>query len=88
MIGRCGLSGGDGGGGVREGGDVVPMAEEWDNAVPGPDDSVEAVGVVAAWTWQRRRWHRMFWQLDGVPIEILRLGFKDGATGCFIVAPQ
>jgi hypothetical protein len=101
---RCGpdcVNSDDGGGG-RGGGGVVPMIEEeWDNTVLGRDgegrvdcvvprcgDFIEAVGVVSAWTRRQRRGRGKFWEADGVQVKILRLGFKDGATGGFIDGPQ
>jgi hypothetical protein len=93
---------GDGGGGSRGCGDVVPMVEEeCDGAVPrhggegqaydmvpGHSDGVEAARVVVAWTRRRRRGRGKFWQPDGVQVNILRLGFKDRADRCFIGEQQ
>jgi hypothetical protein len=87
--------GGDGGAGGQEGDDGVLMTEvERDGVVPrrggegqandtilGRGDGMEAVGVAAAWTQQRRRGREKFSQSDGVQVKILQLGFKDRATG-------
>jgi hypothetical protein len=89
---------GDNGGRGQEGGGVVPMAEEErdgtvpghggegrvDSVVPGRGDGVEAVEVASAWTRQRRRGRKKFCQPDDIQVKILRLGFKDSATGGFI----
>jgi hypothetical protein len=48
-----------------------------DGAVLKCGDGMEAVGMAAVWTQQRRRGHRKFWWLDGVQVKIFRLGFKD-----------
>jgi hypothetical protein len=60
---------GDGDGGSREGCDIDQMVEEWDGAVPGRGDGMEAVGV--AWSRRRRRGRGKFWQPDGVQVKIL-----------------
>jgi hypothetical protein len=58
---------------------VVPMTEEErygrvlgcgsedqvDGAVPGREDGVEAIGVVAVWTRRHRIGRRKFWQSNG-----------------------
>jgi hypothetical protein len=98
---RCGGDGDNNGGG-RGGGGIVPTVEQEqddlvpgsggegpvDGAVPGRDDNVEAVGMVAAWTqWHRRRCGT-FWQPNGVQVKILRLWFKGRAAGGFIGGQQ
>jgi hypothetical protein len=97
---RCGpicVDSDDGGGGRGGDGVVLMIEEEWDNTVlgrdgegrvdgvvPGHGNFIEVVGVAAAWTQRQRRGRRKFWEADGVQVKILRLWFKDGATGGFI----
>jgi hypothetical protein len=53
----------------------------------GPSGS-GVVGEVVAWTQWRQRRRGKIWQLDGVQVKILRLGFKDRVVGVFIGRPQ
>jgi hypothetical protein len=51
---------------------VLTAEEERDNVVPGHDNGMEAVGVVAAaWTQRRRIGRGKFWQPDDVKVKIL-----------------